>query len=55
MKFYRDNKKITKKEAEAWLGKEKLASRIKDAKETFREDPYIENDWADGFGIRFDF
>jgi hypothetical protein len=55
MKFYRDGKKISRKEAEAWLGKETLARRIEEAKATHEEDPYTLIEWMDGLRIDFEF
>lgn len=43
--FYFNGKRITKKAATELLGKEKLESFIEEAKETFLEDPYTENEW----------
>jgi hypothetical protein len=55
MKFYRDGKKISRKEAEAWLGKETLARRIEEAKAAHEEDPYTLIEWMDGLRIDFEF
>lgn len=54
-KFYMNSKKISRKAAEELIGKERLEKRIKDAVETFREDPYIELSWMDGMEIRFEY
>ena len=59
MTFYKDCykpsiKKISRKEAEEWLGKEKLKRRIAEGKEAYAEDPNMEISWADGFRIDFD-
>ena len=43
-KFYFNGKKITKKAAAEMLGKDRLNRMIKEAKETFLEDPWIAND-----------
>jgi len=51
--FYFKGKKISKKKAEEIIGKERLFKRIKEAKETFMEDPYILNEWMDGLVIEF--
>ena len=54
--FYFNGKRITKKAATELLGKDKLNSFIEEAKETFFEDPYIENEWlisGGRFGIEF--
>lgn len=53
MTFYRKGKKITKKEAIEWLGKEKFESRVEEAKRAHMEDPYEEQSWMDGFLIEF--
>lgn len=42
-RFYLNNKKTTKKALQEKLGKERLDRMIEEAKETFREDPLIEN------------
>lgn len=49
--FYLNGKRITKKAATEILGKEKLERYIKEAKETFFEDPEIANDWWIGSGM----
>ena len=54
MTLYRNNKKITRKQAEEWLGKEKLESRIAEGKAAYAEDPNQEISWADGFMIEFE-
>ena len=51
MRYKMKGKPITRKRAEEILGKEKLNRRIKEAKETFREDPNIEISWTDGLEI----
>lgn len=48
-----NGKKVSKKKAEELIGKEKLARRIEEAKETFMEDPFILNQWMDGMTITF--
>lgn len=59
MKLYKnchkpDIQRISRKEAEEWLGKEKLESRIAEGKAAYAEDPYQEISWADGFMIEFE-
>lgn len=44
-KFYLDGKKITKKELQERIGEERLKKLVQEAKETFLEDPLIENDF----------
>ena len=51
--FYYNGEKITKKKAIDLFGKNKLNTRIEDAKETFREDPNIQIEWMDGLRIEF--
>jgi len=51
MKFYLNNKKVSRKALEEKFGKEKIAQRIKEAKETWSEDPLTEVSWADGMRI----
>ena len=53
MTFYRNAKKITKKEAIEWLGKEKFENRVREATEAHAADPYEEQSWMDGFLIEF--
>lgn len=53
-RFYLKGKKISKKKAIELIGKERLEARIKDAYETFMEDPYIVHEWMDGMEIRFE-
>ena len=55
MKFYLNDKKISKKAIEEKFGKEKVAQRIKDAKETWSEDPYTQVSWMDGMRIEHGF
>ncbi len=43
MKFFVNGKKTTKKALVEKLGKEEVERLIKQAKETFYEDPYIDN------------
>ena len=51
--FYYQGKKITKKKAVEILGEKRFKERLQEAKETFFEDPYILNQWADSFTIIF--
>lgn len=44
-KFYLDGKKITKKALQERIGEERLKKLVQEAKETFMEDPLIENDF----------
>ena len=44
-KFYLDGKKITKKALQERIGEERLKKIIQEAKETFLEDPLIQNDF----------
>lgn len=44
-KFYLEGKKITKKALQERLGEERLNRLVQEAKETFLEDPLIENDF----------
>lgn len=53
MKFYLNDKEITKKEAENMLGAERLENRIAEAIEEHNEDPLTLLTWMDGFEIRF--
>lgn len=45
MKFYINGEKATKQSIEQLIGKDSLETKIKEAQETFAEDPYIENSW----------
>ena len=49
--LYLDGKKVTRKQIAERIGKERLDKYIKDAAETFREDPYIENSFWIGGGM----
>ena len=42
-KFYLDGKKITKKALQERIGEERLKRLVQEAKETFLEDPLIQN------------
>lgn len=44
-KFYLEGKKITKKALQERIGEERLNRLVQEAKETFLEDPLIENDF----------
>jgi hypothetical protein len=44
-KFYLDGKKITKKALQERIGEERLKRMVQEAKETFLEDPLIQNDF----------
>lgn len=48
-----NGKKISKKAAIEKFGKERVESRIKEAKESFFKDPYELNTWMDGMEITF--
>ena len=54
MTLYRNDKKITRKQAKEWLGNERLARRIEDGREIYKKDPNTEISWMDGFRIEFD-
>lgn len=41
--FYLNEKKISKRKLEDMLGKERMKRMLDEAKETFREDPLIQN------------
>ena len=47
-KFYLDGKKITKKALQERIGEERLKKLVQEAKETFMEDPLIQNDFCLG-------
>ena len=44
-KFYLDGKKITNKALQERIGEERLKRLVQEAKETFLEDPLIQNDF----------
>lgn len=44
-KFYINGKKTTRKAVKESIGVEQLEKMVKDAKETYREDPLIQNDF----------
>ena len=54
MKFYINDKKVTKAQAATHFGEAKLEKRIKEAKEDHTMDPYLELSWADGLRIEID-
>lgn len=43
MKFYLDGKKTTKKAVKEIVGEERLKRMIEEARETYMEDPYVQN------------
>lgn len=45
MKFYINGITATKKSIEELIGTDSLEAKIREAKETFAEDPCIENSW----------
>lgn len=45
MKFYLNSKKTTRKALKETIGEERLKNLIEQAKETYREDPLIQNDF----------
>ena len=51
MTFYMYDKKVSRKTLDEKFGKEKVAQRIVEAKETWREDPYEQVSWMDGMTI----
>ena len=53
MKIYMNNKKISRKAAEALIGKERMDARIADAKAAYAEDPNEQSSWMDGMRIEF--
>ena len=50
-KFYLDGEKITRKAVKELIGEERLKRIIEEAKETFLEDPLIQNDFFIGRGM----
>ena len=44
-KLYLDGKKTTRKAVKELIGEERLSRMLKEAKETFKEDPLIQNDF----------
>lgn len=53
--WYYRGKKTTKKNLEAMFGKERVAYMFEQAKEAYRQDPLIENSFANGVAIEFTF
>lgn len=51
MKFYLNGKKTTRKAIQEQLGADRLATMLKEAKETFMADPLIQNDFFIGSGM----
>lgn len=58
-KFYINGKKTTRKAVKESIGAEQLEKMVKDAEETYREAPLIQNDFFLGSGgmltIEFEF
>lgn len=50
-KFYLDGKKITRKAVKELIGEERLKRILEEAKETFLEDPLVQNDFFIGSGM----
>lgn len=50
-KFYLNGKKATRKAIKEQVGEERLARMLKEAKETFLEDPLVQNDFFIGSGM----
>ncbi len=50
-KFYLNGKKTTRKAIKELVGNERLAQMLKDAKETFFEDPLTQNSFFIGSGM----
>lgn len=53
--WYYRGKKTSKKNLEAMFGKDRVAWMLEQAKETYKQDPYIENSFANGVTIEFKF
>ncbi len=49
--FYLDGKKTTRKAVKELVGEERLKRMLKEAKETFLEDPMVQNDFFIGSGM----
>ena len=49
--FYINGKKVSRKAVEAKVGKTRLDRMVAESKETFMEDPFIENDWTFSGGL----
>ena len=50
-KFYLDGEKITRKAVKELIGEERLTRILEEAKETFLEDPLVQNDFFIGSGM----
>ena len=50
-KFYLDGKKTTRKAVKEMIGEERLKRILEEAKETYLEDPLIQNDFFIGSGM----
>lgn len=50
-KFYLNGKKTTRKAVKEQLGEERFGRILKEAEETFMEDPLIQNDFFIGSGM----
>ena len=48
--FYLDGKKTTRKAVKELVGEERLKRMLKEAKETFLEDPRVQNHFFNGSG-----
>lgn len=51
--YYLDNKQVTKGYLESLFGKDSVARMLREARETFHEDPLIEISFANGVRIEF--
>ena len=49
--FYLNGKKISKKQVIEKVGEERLKRMLKQAKEEFKNDPYVDNSWFVGNGM----
>lgn len=49
--FYLDGKKTTRKAVKELVGEERLKRMLKEAKETFLEEPMVQNDFFIGSGM----
>ena len=49
--FYLNGKKTTRKAVKELIGEERLKKILEEAKETFLEDPLIQNDFFTGSGM----
>ncbi len=50
-KFYLNGKKTTRKAIKEQVGEDRLGQMLKEAKETFTEDPLVQNDFFIGNGM----